>query len=177
MSDAVFAAIIGVGGSVLVAATGLITQLYITRTVIRAEREKLREQLRAEELSRTREKRKDRLLDAVSELLTASDPQTATGVNYGLVANLIIHVQLLLDLNIPTDRQLNAALNNLGLRLQEYVPVQGQSIDDKSIETTNLLEAHNNVIQSAKAVLAAIQPLAYENAALTANSSRDALRR
>ena len=158
MSDTVVAAIIGVGGSVIVAVTGLITQLYITRTVIRAEREKLSEQLRVEESSRTNEKRKDRLLDAISELLTASDPQTAKGVNYGRVANLIIHIQLLLDLNIPTDRQLNAALNYLGLRLQEYVPVREQPIDDKSIEITQLLEAHNNVIERAKAVLTAIRP-------------------
>lgn len=109
MSDTVMAAIIGVTGAVVVAVTGVVTQLFVTRTVIRAERKKLTEQLLGEETSRLREKRQDRIIEAVSELLIASDPQSPSGVDYGRAVNLIIRVQLLLDSKAPADAALNAA--------------------------------------------------------------------
>jgi len=62
------------------------------------------------------------------------------------------------SLDMPDDKQLNDALNRLGLRLQEYVPVRQQPIDEKMIETSQLLEAHSNVIDRARVVLSAIRP-------------------
>jgi hypothetical protein len=158
MSDTVTAAIVGVGGAVLVAVVSVVTQLFVTRNVIRAERERLAAQLYGEEASRAREKREQRLLDAISELLAASDPQSDDGVRYGRVANLIIHVQLLLDLNVPVEKSLNGALNDLGFRLQEYHPVRQRPIDDKIIETKALLRAHDAVIERTKIVLRGISP-------------------
>ncbi len=156
MSDTVLAAIVGVGGAVTVAVVSVVTQLFVTRSVIRAERERLAAQLHGEEASRAREKREERLLNAISELLAASDPQSDEGVRYGRVANLIIHVQLLLDLRVPAEKNLNDALNDLGLRLQEYHPVRQRPIDDKMVETKHLLRAHDAVIERAKIVLRSV---------------------
>jgi hypothetical protein len=160
LSDTVAAAMFGVGGSVFVAVTAVITQLLITRSVIRAERRKLTEQLLGEEASRAREKRHDRILDAISDLLAASDPQSPTGVNYGQAANLIVRVQLLLDLKVPSHAALNGAVNELGLSLQEYVPVQRHPIDEKSLETRSLLRAHSKVLELTKNALRDILPSA-----------------
>src|ERR1041384_2149650 len=143
MSDTVIAAIIGVGGATLVAVVTVVTQLFVTRTVIHAERERVSAQLLGEHAVRAREKREERLLEAISELLAAADPPSHEGVRYGRVANLIVHVQLLLDLNVPAEKALNGALNDLGFRLQEYHPVRGRHIDDKLVETKSLLRAHD----------------------------------
>jgi hypothetical protein len=69
------------------------------------------------------------------------------------VVNLIIRVQLLLDLNVPAEKSLDGALDDLGLRLQEYHPVRQLPIDDKMTETLELLRAHHAVIERAKVVL------------------------
>jgi len=153
MSDTVLSAIIGVGGAVLVAMTSVVSQVFITRTIIRAERDRLAEEIHGEEASRAREKREERILDALSELLVASDPQSDAGVSYGKAANLIVRLQLLLDLNTQAERSLNGALNGLGLRLQEYFPVRSRSIDNKVMETKQLLQAHAEVLERAKTVL------------------------
>jgi len=41
VTDTVIAALVGVGGAVIVALASAVTQVFITRTVIRAEREKV----------------------------------------------------------------------------------------------------------------------------------------
>jgi hypothetical protein len=81
MSETVTAAIISVSGVVLVSIVSVITQLFITKSVIRSERDNLLTQHLGEEDSRTREKRQDRIIDAVSEILAKSDPQVAPGVD------------------------------------------------------------------------------------------------
>jgi hypothetical protein len=141
MPDTVAAAIISVSGAVLVAIVSVITQLFVTKSVIHAEREKLLTQLQGEESSRTKEKRRDRIIDAISELLAKSDPQIAPGVDYGRVVSLIHRVQLLLNLSRSNEFALNAALNQLVLQVQEYVFVQNKPIDDKVLETKSLLNA------------------------------------
>lgn len=154
MSDIVAAAIISVSGAVLVATVSVITQLFITKSVIRAERDKLLTQLRGEEGSRSREKRQDRIIDAVSEILAKSDPQIAPGVDYGRTVSLIHRLQLLLNLSRPNEAALNAALNDLGLQLQEYVFVQNKPIDNKLSETTSLLHAQAAVSDLTRLILA-----------------------
>ncbi len=154
MSDTVTAAMISVSGAVLVAIVSVITQLFITKSVIRADREKLLTQLRGEEISRTREKRQDRIIDAVSEILTKSDPQIGPGVDYGRTVSLIHRVQLLLNLTRPNEAALNAALNDLGLQLQEYVFVQKKPIDEKMPETQALLRAQAAVSERTRVIIA-----------------------
>ena len=154
MSETVAAAIISVSGAVLVAIVSIITQLFITKAVIRAERDKLLTQLHGEESSRAREKRRDRIIDAISELLAKSDPQISPGVDYGRVVSLIHRVQLLLNLDRPNEAALNTALNQIGIQLQEYVFVQHKPIDDKLAETKSLLNAQSAVSDITRTIIA-----------------------
>ena len=149
MSEIIIATIIGVGGTVLVAIVSVITQLFITRSVINSEKEKID----LGEKSRVREKRIDRIIDAISELLITSDPQSSAGVDYGRTANLISRVQLLLDLSEEDERILNNSLNVLGMSLHEYHPVRSKYIDDKLTETKALLKAHSQVIENTRIFL------------------------
>jgi hypothetical protein len=154
VTDTVAAALIGVGGGAIVAVASVITQLFVTRKVIGAEREKIGLQLRGEEAARLREKRTDRIVDAVSELLKVSDPQIGPHVDYGRAVALTLRIQLLLDRHDQRHRPLVGALNNLALRLQEYVGVERLPIDDKSTETRLLLEAQGNVLERTRDALA-----------------------
>ena len=154
MSETVLAALVGVGGAVLVAIVSVITQLCITKAVIKAERERISDQIRGEEISRLREKRIDSIRIAVSELLATSDPQSNRGVDYGRTCNLISQVQLLLDLRVQSEAALNGALKRIGLCLQEYVTVQHLPIDSKTAETRELLQVHSAVLETAKTVIA-----------------------
>ena len=153
MSDPVMAAVIGLGGVVSVAIVTIITQLHISKSNARLEREKISLQLRGQEASKQREKRQDRLIDALSELLVAADPQSAIGVDYGKTINHIVRIQLLLDLNITSEKKLNGALNELGLRLPEYLSVQSNPIDGKLAQTKALLRSHSKVVDAAKDML------------------------
>jgi hypothetical protein len=153
MSEVILATIIGVGGSVLVALATIITQLFITKSVIKSEHLRLFQQLRGEEVSRLRTNRYDRIINGISELLVTSDPQSTNGVDYGRTTNLVLQVQLLLDLTLPDENALNTALNRLAAMLQEYVPVRKRHIDDKLSATKNLLQAQDLVIQQTRKIL------------------------
>ncbi|MDE3058490.1 MAG: hypothetical protein KGJ59_11095 [Bacteroidota bacterium] len=156
MSDTVFAALIGVGGTVIVAVASVLTQLRVTKAVIKAERERIFQQIQNEEISRLREKRVDSIREAISEMLSTSDPQSNRGVDYGRTVNLISRVQLLLNYQEPTSAKLNNAINQLGFCMQEYVAVERLPIDNKRNEMTNLLRWHAEVLESAKAAIAAL---------------------
>jgi len=153
MTDTVTAALIGVAGAVVVAVVTVATQLGVTRAVIRSERDRVQQRITGEERSRRKDRREERLLDAVSELLAVSDPQAALGPEYGKAVVLIHRIQLLLDLGLPGERSLNGAVNQLGKRLHEYHFVRDRHIDDKLPETQALLEAHSSVSDLTRAVL------------------------
>ena len=153
MSDVVVAAIVGVAGAVIVAITGALAQAAITKQVIRAERLKVDHQSIREASLRQREKRHDRLLDAVADLLASSDPQVTPGGDFNRAVPLIARIQLMLDLNDPTEKALNGALNELGHGLHEYISVRHQPIEHKSLETQSLLRAQSLVTDLTNKVL------------------------
>ncbi|MCL4538091.1 MAG: hypothetical protein M1378_00560 [Bacteroidetes bacterium] len=142
MSDTVLAALIGVGGAVIVAVASVIFQFFTTKKVISAQH-----------VLQLKEKRLDSIRLSVSELLVTSDPQSNHGVDYGKSVNLISQVQLLLDYSNERECSLNSSLNLLGHSMQEYVPVQLLDEDRKATQLKQLLQAHANVLESAKAVI------------------------
>ena len=158
MSDVVLASLIGVGGAVLVSVVSVLAQVYTTKHVIASERDKILRQLQGEDQLRMRERWVDRFLDAMSELLKTSDPQSNSGVDYGKTVNLILRIQLLLDAKTPTHIKLCGALNALGIQLQQYAVVETRHIDDKISETSNLLKAQDLVLECAKTVLVDYRP-------------------
>lgn len=155
MTDTVFAALIGVGGAVLVALVSIITQLRITKVVITAERDRIYQRIQEEELSRLREKRTDSIRIAISEMLATADPQSKRGVDYTRTVNLVSQVQLLLNYRQPSEGALNDSLNKLCIALQEYVAVETLPIDQKMAEMTNVLRWHSAVLERTKAVIVA----------------------
>lgn len=153
MTDTVLAAVVGAAGAIVVVVATVAAQLGVTRAMIRAERERTREQIAGEEESRRRDRREDRLLDVVSELLAVSDPQAETGADHGKAVALIHRLQLLLDISVPAERSLNGVTNELGQALHAYHAVRTRDIDQKLPETRRLLQAQSAVSEHARVVI------------------------
>jgi hypothetical protein len=153
MTDTVLAAVVGAAGAIVVVVATVAAQVGVTRAMIRAERERTQEQIAGEEESRRRDRREERLLDVVSELLAVSDHQAETGADHGKAVALIHRLQLLLDISVPAERSLNGAANELGQALHAYHAVRTRDIDQKLPETRRLLLAQSAVSEHARVVI------------------------
>jgi hypothetical protein len=133
----------------LVSSAATLWAVVITQ---RAETKRLRLRLLGEEESRVREKRRDQLLDAISEMLKITDPESK--VDYDRALSLIHRVSLLLSPYDPTEREVNGAVMGLMLSFREYFPLQGTpSSDEKDRVASRVFGAQGKVIDTAKAHL------------------------
>ena len=153
MSDTVLAALIGVGGATLVAIVSAIVQAATTRYVIRAEHKRTLDQIGQESQVRREERRPDRLVEALAEILTAADPDISP--DYSRVVQLIHRLQLLLDARAGTDEgRLAGTLSNLGFKVQAYIAAHSKNPENIDLERRDLLTAHAEVQAIARTVLA-----------------------
>lgn len=125
MTDPVLSALIGVGGAVVVAVTSMITQMRTTRTVIRAEHAKIRDQHTLEHGARRRERFEERVHDNVAELVAISEPDGVGLLKHDKAAIVIQRLQLLIDRDRPAQAELNGAINALGMAIDDYRNTQG----------------------------------------------------
>ncbi|HYW32805.1 MAG TPA: hypothetical protein VE869_15000, partial [Gemmatimonas sp.] len=89
MTDTVFIAVVSGAGTVVVAVSALLGQIYVSRFAQANESERAKFKIRGEEASRAREKRRDSLVDAIAELLAVADPQISARMDYGKAVTLI----------------------------------------------------------------------------------------
>lgn len=145
MSESLQAAFIALGG---VALGGLLTgwfQRGNTKVLIAAELTKLRHQLDGEARTRLLGRKQDLLMEAIAELVAATDPELHAKFDYGRVVTLIHRIQLLLNPAKPVDAALNEATTNLGFATQAAVT--------GNRDVTELLRAQSYVIEAGRAVL------------------------
>jgi len=147
MSDIVIAAIISVGGVALGAAISQLMTFLTTRRLISSEYRRMIAQIEREARERCRERRTERLIETLSRLLAASDPELHRRPPYEEAVALIHRSQLLLNLESDAERALNGKLNELGLALAGYVQSPGT---DRQVM---LLRVHGQVIDLSKAVV------------------------
>jgi len=147
MSDIVIAAIISVGGVALGAAISQLMTFLTTRRLISSEYRRMIAQIEREARERCRERRTERLIETLSRLLAASDPELHRRPPYEEAVALIHRSQLLLNLGSDAERALNGKLNELGLALAGYVQSPGT---DRQVA---LFRVHGQVIDLSKAVV------------------------
>lgn len=145
MTDTVAAAWIAVGGTVLVAVVSVLAQLFTTRFVMKSERQKIAQQIEAEHRAQTLRRRTDILLESMADLLAETDPQVKAEFDYGRVVSLIHRAQLVLNQNDQEEAALNAAVNQLGLELQQYIPHHARPVQERNFEVKKLLGVHAKV--------------------------------
>jgi len=149
----VVAAWITVGGTVFVAVVSILAQFLTTRAVMNSERQKIAHQVNAEHQSQASRKRADILLEAISELLTETDPQVKGTFDYGRVVSLIHRAQLVLSHDDQEEAALNDAINRLGLALQNYIPYHQRPARERLDQLSAMLRVHADVATLAGKVL------------------------
>jgi hypothetical protein len=158
MTDTVAAALITVVGTVTVAVVSVITQLKVTKAVIRSEHQKLSEQISGETRARTLERRQDLIRENISELLPMIDPEINARIGYDNVVRIIHSVQLLLDPHTPSELRLNGDLNELGVALQSYVQIQHIAFDNRLQHVQQILNIQSNISDHTRVVLGVSPP-------------------
>ncbi|MDD2229643.1 MAG: hypothetical protein PHY48_09545 [Candidatus Cloacimonetes bacterium] len=148
MTDPVLVACITVGGVIAGASISAIIQLKITKHVLGNEYNKIITQVRLEAISKRNDKKRELLLQAVPELLEVSDPDIHVSIDYGMVVRKIHKIQILLNLKNPSDAQLNAAVNDLGLMVSGYL--------NRQCDKASLLRSHAAITDTAREVCLAI---------------------
>jgi hypothetical protein len=141
MNYAIQTALIGLGGVIL-------GQIINSQT----QRQNLAEQRRGDEIIRARERRRERLLDAVAGLLEVSDPQSEN-FNYTNVLKHTHHAQLLLDPCVQEERELNNTISELAGAVHNFIPVKHLDISQKVDETQRLLKAQSAVAEKCRFIV------------------------
>lgn len=112
-SGVVTAAFLTVCGMLGVAILGAITQWLITKRILKEETRRLSLQLNSEFKVQRHQKWESDVLDSLTQLLKATDPDISGGISDSEVAEKIIRFQLLLDNSKPLQGQVNNIANHL----------------------------------------------------------------
>lgn len=137
-SGTVIAAYLTVGGMFGVALLGAISQWLITQKVVNEEQKRLSIQLRSEFTAKRHEKWESDVLEAISNLLTVTDPEINSEIVPSVVTKHIHRVQLLLNHNVPAQGEVNQLVNQLPLAVngwygnkntQSILTIHGQLLD------------------------------------------------
>jgi len=112
---AVAAAFLTVIGMLGVAILSAITQWLITKRILKEETQRLSLRLNSEFKVQLHQKWESDVLDSLTELLKATDPEIRGGIINSEVAKKVTRFQLLLDNSKPLQGQVNNIANHLAL--------------------------------------------------------------
>lgn len=142
MTESSLVASIGLGGVIAGAIIALVGQLVASSI----QRSTSREQMKHDELAAARARRRELLVEAVTEILVASDPQSAE-FGYTRVLRHLHRAELLLDPQIEEERMLSAAIGELAMEVHDYYPVKHLDISEKSQHVKRLLKRQSDLIE------------------------------
>jgi hypothetical protein len=111
MSDGLVAALIGLGGVVL----GSLGQWLISRSVVRAETERLHRQLSAEFRLQQFSEWQSKFSAVIAELLAVTDIEASSRFEKQKIVPLVLKAQLLLNPSVPSHAKVNGLINRLAL--------------------------------------------------------------
>jgi len=143
-SSTVIAAYLTVGGMLGVAILGAISQWFISKRVVSEEHKRLEIQLKSEFQSKRHEKWESDILEAITELLTATDPEINPEINSALVTKHVNRVQLLLNDKNPLQGQVNGLVNHLALAVNGW---QGNR------DELPILKIHGQLLDASKKLI------------------------
>jgi len=116
MSDEIAAAFIALVG---VAGAGVI-QWLVTRHTVRAESERLRQQLFAEFHRAQFTEWQSKFRETVADLLAATDPELNSRFEKAKVVPLVLRAQLMLNPKLPAHARVNSVVNQLALAVNGW---------------------------------------------------------
>lgn len=108
-------------GSVLVAIITTKHQKNMTTKLIESELHKINTQILGESRARLLAKKEDWLTDAITELLTETDPELQAEFNYKKIVSLIHRIQLILDTRSTSQNLINRYTSEIGFAIRTIV--------------------------------------------------------
>lgn len=143
-SGTVTAAYLTVGGMLGVAILGAISQWFISKKIVNEEHRRLEIQLRSEFQAKRHEKWESDILEEITELLTATDPEINVEINPAIVTKHVIRVQLLLNHENALQGQVNNLVNHLALAVNGW---QGNK------DELPILKIHGQLLDASKKLI------------------------
>lgn len=139
------ASTITVFGMIGVAVLASITQFRVTKNIIRSEHDRIKEQLDSEYKLKQNENWQIRFQNVASDLLTELDPELNKDINNERKSVEQIHkMQMILNINIPSQYKLNNLISQLGL---------GVNRKTKKYSHNDLLQMHGDIVDSIREII------------------------
>lgn len=139
----VTAAYITIGGMLGVSILGAISQWVITKRIVAEEHRRMLVQVHSERFARQHEKWEADIVEGVTGLLKATDPEINSKINRATVTGHVLRVQLLLNTKDPNQDRVNQLVNQLALTANGWQPSESSSellrIHAQLLEATRLL--------------------------------------
>lgn len=143
-SSTITAAYITIGGMLGVAILGAISQWIITKLVVAEEHRRMHAQVISEQFARQHEKWEVDVIDGITGLLKATDPEINSVINKATVASCVLRVQLLLNTQDPNQERVNRLVNQLALTANGWKAAESPSA---------LLGIHAQLLEAAKLLI------------------------
>lgn len=140
----VIAATITVLGMFGVAFLGAFSQWLISKKSVESELKRLEIQLKSEFQSKRHEKWEADILESITELLTATDPEVHKEIIPATVTKYVLRTQLLLNHENPLQGQVNNLVNHLALAVNGW---------QKNRDGLPILKIHGQLLDAAKKII------------------------
>lgn len=142
-SGTVTGAYITIGGMLGVSILGAISQWVITKRIVVEEHRRMLAQIHSERFARQHEKWEADIIQGVTGLLKATDPEINSKIDRAAVTGHVLRVQLLLNTKDPNQDRVNQLVNQLALTANGWQPAESPSellrIHAQLLEATKLL--------------------------------------
>jgi hypothetical protein len=142
-SGTVIAACLTVGAMLGVAILGAISQWFITKRIVNEEHKRLEIQLKSESKAKRHEKWESDILEAITELLSATDPEVNSEFNPAIITKHVIRAQLLLNNENLLQGKVNALVNELALVVNGW----------QEGDWTSILRVHGQLSDASKKLI------------------------
>ena len=143
-SGTVTAAYITIGGMFFVSLVGVISQWLITKRIVSEERKRISLQVNSERYARQHEKWETEIIESITGLLKATDPEINPTINPATVTGFVLRAQLLLNTKDPNQDRVNHFVNQLALAANRWKEVGGPA---------ELLKVHDQLLQATKLLI------------------------
>ena len=117
--SAVTTAIIGLGGMLIVAIMSVVTQIFITRHIIKSDFKKIQTQIETEYDFKRKQEWIIQFRKIIADLVTETDPDSDTKFSKTRMIWLINQSQLMLDKSKPLESEIFGLITHIGLTIND----------------------------------------------------------
>jgi len=138
-------AIIGLGGMVLVAILSILTQIFITRYIIKADLRKIQTQIETEYNFRKKQEWNIQFRKIIADLVTETDPDRENEFNITKMISLINQSQLMLDSANSIEKEIFGLITHIGMIISERE--EDKLYRERSGDRENISDYSSNIMK------------------------------